>query len=76
MEKIYFKYVKNIHIKDRVKFGPTIRLGNGNWNYKKFFNFIKKSKYKGFFILQTARSKNKEHERELNINRKFLSKNL
>lgn len=75
-EKIYFKYVKNIHIKDRVKFGPTIRLGNGNWNYKKFFNFIKKSKYKGFFILQTARSKNKEHEKELNINRKFLSKNL
>ena len=75
-EKVYFKYVRNIHIKDRIKFGLTIRLGNGSWNYKKFFKFIKKSKYRGFFILQTARAKNKEHEKELNINRKFLSKYL
>lgn len=75
-EKVYFKYVRNIHIKDRIKFGSTVRLGNGNWNHKKFFKFIKKSKYRGFFILQTARAKNKEHEKELNINRKFLSKYL
>ena len=35
-EKIYFKYVKNIHIKDRLKNSTTVRLGNGNWKYKNF----------------------------------------
>ena len=26
----YFKYIKNIHIKDRLISGPTVRLGTGN----------------------------------------------
>lgn len=75
-EKVYFDYVKNIHIKDRMKFGVTTRLGSGNWKYKEFFNFIKKINYKGLFILQTARSKNKDHLKELIINRTFILNNL
>ena len=39
----YFSYVKNIHLKDRLSNGGTVRLGKGNWNYKKFFKLIKKS---------------------------------
>ncbi len=70
-EIIYFKYVKNIHIKDRVLNGNTVRLGNGNWNYKKFFKFIKVN-YKGNFILQTARSLSNNHLDEILINRKFF----
>ncbi len=75
-EKKYFKYVKNIHIKDRKKFSKTVRLGKGNWDYKAFFKFIKNSKYKGNFILQTARASQNDHINELNLNRNFVTKNL
>ena len=65
----YLKYIKNIHIKDRFLNGHSVRLGNGNWDYKKFFKLIKNN-YKGNFILQTARNVNKKHILEININRK------
>ena len=71
-EMKYFKFVKNIHIKDREKFGNTVRLGMGNWNYKVFFNQIKKINYKGNFILQTARSNNRRHIEELKVNKMFF----
>ncbi len=67
----YFKYVKNIHIKDRKFKGKTVRLGLGNWEYKKFFKLIRKN-YNGNFILQTARSNNNKHEEEILINRSFF----
>ena len=73
-EKKYFKFVKNIHLKDKKIKGKTIRLGQGDFNFKLFFKFIKKIKYNGNFILQTARSKNSNHEYELNINRKYIEK--
>ena len=74
-EKIYFKFIKNFHIKDRLLHGKTVRLGNGNAKIKKILQFFKKKKYKGNFILQTARCKNNQHISELNINRNYL-KNL
>ena len=67
----YIRFIKNIHIKDRVLKGKSIRLGEGNWDYKKFFKLIR-SKYKGNFILQTARSKNNKHIEEINLNRNFI----
>lgn len=67
----YFRHVKNIHIKDRVFKGKTIRLGKGNWDFKKFFKLIK-NKYKGNFILQTARSNNNKHLKEIIINKNFF----
>ena len=73
-EKIYFKFVKNIHIKDRLKYSTTVRLGNGNWKYKKFFSFIRK-KYSGNFILQTARSAQGNHIKEILLNKNFFEKN-
>ena len=74
-EKKYFRFVRNIHIKDRKKFGSTVRLGLGNWKYKKFFKFIKKN-YSGNLILQTARSKNENDLTELLLNRNFIKRNL
>lgn len=74
-EKCYFKYVKNIHIKDRKKKSTTVRLGHGNWNYKQFFNYIKKSKFSGNFILQTARCNKKNHVKEILLNKDFFEKN-
>ena len=70
----YFRYVKNIHIKDRIYRGKTVRLGCGSWNYKIFFKLLKKSNYNGNLILQTARSPKKEHINEININKKFVTK--
>ena len=65
------KFIKNIHIKDRVLKGNSIRLGEGNWDYKNFFKLIR-GNYKGNFILQTARSKNNKHIEEINLNRNFI----
>ena len=74
---IYGKFIKNIHIKDRIKNGKTIRLGNGSVNFKKFFKLIKKINYKGPLILQTARSVRKGDDyNELKNNLKFLKKYL
>ena len=71
-EKKYFKYVHNIHIKDRIFRGQSVRLGKGDFNFKKFFLYIKKIKYKGNLILQTARSK--KHIDEIILNRNFIKK--
>jgi len=73
-EKKYFKFVKNIHIKDRTFKGKSVRLGKGHFKFDEFFRFIKKIRYKGNLILQTARSKN--HIREILINKKFVEKYL
>ena len=67
----YLKYINNIHIKDRILNGETVRLGQGNWEYKNFFKLIK-NKYKGNFILQTARSNDKNELKEILINKKFF----
>ncbi len=70
----YGKYISNIHIKDRKKFGNTVRLGNGNANFKKLFLNLKKIKYKGNLILQTARSKKNKHLEEIKINLNYIRK--
>jgi len=70
--KSYGKYIFNVHIKDRVKNGKTIRLGKGNANFSKLFNNLRKMRYKGNLILQTARSKNNQHMNEIKINLKYL----
>ena len=73
-ERVYFKYVKNIHIKDRLKNGPSVRLGQGNWNFLSFFSILKKIKYNNNLILQTARAKNANHVEEIIYSKKFILK--
>lgn len=73
-EKKYFKYVKNIHIKDRTFRGNSVRLGKGDFDFKSFFKFLKKIRYKGNLILQTARAKN--HIQEIKKNKRFIEKFL
>ena len=31
------KYIRNVHLKDRLKNGPSVRFGHGNANFKKLF---------------------------------------
>lgn len=71
--KKYGKYIKNIHIKDRVKSGTTVRLGEGNANFEIFFEQIKKINYNRTLIFQTARSKKiNEDLKEILINKSFI----
>lgn len=74
--KHYGKYINNIHIKDKKFKGKTIRLGKGDANFENLKKNIKKIKYNGLFILQTARSKIKKDYNEAKINLKFLKKSL
>lgn len=69
----YGRYIYNIHIKDRVKNGSTVRLGRGNANFSKLFYNLRKIKYKGNLILQTARSQNNQHMNEVKKNLTFLN---
>ncbi|CAN1593546.1 IolE Sugar phosphate isomerases/epimerases [Candidatus Pelagibacterales bacterium] len=73
-EKKYFKYVRNIHLKDRLFRGSTVRLGNGDYEFKKFFTFLKKIKYKNNLILQTARGLNDLSE--IKVNKNFVENYL
>ena len=72
--KYYGQYIYNIHVKDRIKNGNTIRLGKGNANFFKLFENLKKINFKENLILQTARSSNNQHMKEIKINLKYLEK--
>jgi hexulose-6-phosphate isomerase len=56
-EKIYFNYVRNIHIKDKDSNGLSLDLGKGRAHIKELLKYLIKSNYKGNLILQTARNK-------------------
>lgn len=71
-EKKYFKYIKNVHIKDKNKKDKTVRLGMGQVKFSKIFSSLKEIKYNGNFILQTARSKSNNHVGEIKMNINFL----
>ncbi len=56
--KVYGKSIKEIHIKDRLLNGKSIRLGKGNMDFKLFFHELKKLNYKGKLIFQPYRDNN------------------
>ena len=73
-EKIYIKYIKNIHLKDRKFKGSSVPFGQGSTDFKKLFSILRKFNYKGYFSLQCARSQNNEHIDEIFYNYSFLNK--
>ena len=73
-EKIYIKYIKNIHLKDRKFKGSSVPFGQGSTDFKKIFSILRKFNYKGYFSLQCARSQNNEHIDEIFYNYSFLNK--
>lgn len=75
--RLYGKFIKNIHIKDRMKGGKTVRLGLGNADFDRFFTLLKKINYKNHLIFQTARSLIKGNDfNELKLNIEFIKKYL
>jgi hexulose-6-phosphate isomerase len=59
----------NLHIKDRVVHGTTVKLGTGSADFDKVFSSLKRINYSGSIILQAARSK--ENAEKTNIAEQF-----
>lgn len=57
----YGSRVLNVHVKDRVLGGTTVPLKTGAAKFDVVFEELSKAKYKGNFILQTARSAQNDH---------------
>jgi hexulose-6-phosphate isomerase len=70
----YGRYIKRIHIKDRLFKGHSVRLGAGNVDFFLLFKFIRKIKFKNSLVLQPARSKNNKDIKEIETNLKYLKK--
>ena len=73
-EQIYFDKVKNVHIKDRKYKSTTVKLGEGNCNFKELFKILKKKRYKNNLILQTAKTWHNREVEEILDNIKFIKK--
>ncbi len=65
--------ILNVHIKDRELHGTTVPLGEGNANFDKVFQGLKKIGYQGNFILQTARAIDGDHLSALRRYRDFAT---
>jgi L-ribulose-5-phosphate 3-epimerase len=72
----YGERVLNVHVKDRLKDGPTVPLKNGNADFDKVFDAIKKIDYRGNFILQTARADSGKHREVLVQYKNFIAELL
>lgn len=72
----YGKHIINIHIKDRLRGGSTVRLGHGDVNFPMVRECYNDHGYEGNWILQTARSDTEADLSELMINYNFSQSNL
>lgn len=68
----YGNRIINIHIKDRILNGTTVRLGLGHTKFKDVFKQLSSINFEGNYILQTARSKEDRHSEELEKNLSFI----
>jgi len=57
----YGSRIVNVHVKDRVRGGTTVPLGSGGADFEVVFSELKKAKYSGNYILQTARAADGDH---------------
>ena len=57
----YGQRIVNVHIKDRIRGGTTVPLGTGNAEFETVFEALARVKYKGNYILQTARAQDGDH---------------
>ena len=49
------KWIKNVHVKDRIFGGGTVPLGDGHTNFEEFFSTLSKINYSEDIIIQGAR---------------------
>jgi hexulose-6-phosphate isomerase len=68
----YGNRVGSVHIKDRVKGGGPVPLGNGDANFQELFECLRKVNYNRDYILQVARETPGNEVTWLGKNRKIL----
>ena len=56
------KWIKNVHVKDRIFGGGTVPLGEGHTNFEEFFSTLSKINYSEDIIIQGARQLETEIE--------------
>ena len=61
----YGSRISNVHVKDRILNGPTVKLQTGDANFELVFSELSKQNYQGNFILQTARAIEGNHSEVL-----------
>tara|TARA_B110000014_G_scaffold154440_1_gene108216 strand:- start:1006 stop:1818 length:813 start_codon:yes stop_codon:yes gene_type:complete len=61
------KWIKNIHLKDRLKKGITVPLGTGDTDFELFVSIINDISYNGDFIIQGARNDLNSHIEDAEI---------
>lgn len=66
------KWIKNIHIKDRLLKGNTVPLGTGDVDFDILFKLLKKHDYKGNLIIQGARETKESPEETSSKYLKFV----
>jgi L-ribulose-5-phosphate 3-epimerase len=59
--KAYGERIIHVHVKDRIKGGSTVPLGEGNARFDVVFDHLALHKYEGDIILQTARAVDDRH---------------
>lgn len=57
----YGSRVRNVHVKDRVRGGTTVPLGSGSADFELVFSELRRCRYAGRFIMQTARAADGDH---------------
>jgi hexulose-6-phosphate isomerase len=57
----YGNRIVNVHVKDRVRGGATVPLGEGAADFDAAFSALARAAYAGPFILQTARAADGDH---------------
>jgi hexulose-6-phosphate isomerase len=73
---LYGHRVMNVHVKDRVLGGSTIKLGEGCADFLTIFELLEKLSYSYNYILQTARAIDDDHESTLVYSKLFVEKFL
>ena len=56
------KWIKNVHVKDRIFGGGTVPLGDGHTNFEEFFSTLSKINYSEDMIIQGSRQLETEIE--------------
>lgn len=57
----YGARIVNVHVKDRVRGGTTVPLGTGSADFPAVFAALRRARYAGNYILQTARAADGNH---------------
>ena len=57
----YGERIGNVHLKDRLRGGHTVPLGEGDADFAAVFGGLARARYGGRFVLQTARAADGDH---------------